>query len=330
MNTEMKNNRIEWVDIAKGIGIIFVVMGHMPSIPENIRLWIFSFHMPLFFYLSGYFVKPKQLALKEFILKKVKHLIIPYIVYSVMFILSDYLILDLGKEFLIKSLIGIVTGQGGNDILWFFFSLFLVDTIFLLLCHICKNAMILYILIGICVIIGYIGNVLRIGSLFKIAPSLYALGFYSIGYWANKAGVYRTGLKLLPFIGAAIVSIVGSVIIIKLNGGVLDFNSNRAFDIVWTYLVALCGIYCVIGVSRYIKRWKVSGILSYVGANSFYFYPLTGYIPNAIVIFLINSGMPISGAIKIFTKLMGCFIITIIIEFNKVITYKKNIKHCSP
>jgi fucose 4-O-acetylase-like acetyltransferase len=47
------NDRIAWIDIAKGIGILLVIIGHMPSFPEWIRAWIFSFHMPLFFSFQG-------------------------------------------------------------------------------------------------------------------------------------------------------------------------------------------------------------------------------------------------------------------------------------
>ncbi|WP_270224197.1 acyltransferase family protein [Lactiplantibacillus pentosus] len=48
--------RIEWIDIAKGIAILAVVVGHTLG-PYNGQLFgslIFAFHMPIFFMLSGY------------------------------------------------------------------------------------------------------------------------------------------------------------------------------------------------------------------------------------------------------------------------------------
>ena len=45
--------RIEWIDMAKGIGIILVIMGHISFRPESLNVWLCSFHMPLFFFLSG-------------------------------------------------------------------------------------------------------------------------------------------------------------------------------------------------------------------------------------------------------------------------------------
>lgn len=48
-----QRGRIEWVDIAKGIAIILMVIGHEVN-NIDIHTAIFSFHMPLFFILSGY------------------------------------------------------------------------------------------------------------------------------------------------------------------------------------------------------------------------------------------------------------------------------------
>lgn len=49
----VKSRRIEWVDIAKGIAILLMVIGH--ELPQGaLRCFIFSFHMPLFFILSGF------------------------------------------------------------------------------------------------------------------------------------------------------------------------------------------------------------------------------------------------------------------------------------
>ncbi len=52
--------RIGYIDIAKGIGILLVAMGHtgLSLVAPYLHKLIYSFHMPLFFFLSGYFFKP--------------------------------------------------------------------------------------------------------------------------------------------------------------------------------------------------------------------------------------------------------------------------------
>ena len=46
--------RTKWIDIAKGIGIVLVVLGHCLNSHQLPCLFIRSFHMPLFFFISGY------------------------------------------------------------------------------------------------------------------------------------------------------------------------------------------------------------------------------------------------------------------------------------
>ena len=48
-----KIQRLEWIDISKAFGIIFVMFGHC-YLKWQYCFWFYSFHMALFFFLSGY------------------------------------------------------------------------------------------------------------------------------------------------------------------------------------------------------------------------------------------------------------------------------------
>ena len=72
-----ERSRTEWVDIAKGIGIVCVCLGHLGI--ESIDRVVFTFHMPLFFILSGMFLNG-DVPFNEFIKKKSKRLLVPYYV----------------------------------------------------------------------------------------------------------------------------------------------------------------------------------------------------------------------------------------------------------
>ncbi|MEI0739791.1 acyltransferase family protein [Paenibacillus sp. JTLBN-2024] len=61
--------RLDWVDAAKGIGILLVVMAHVP-IPDSLKQFIYSFHMPLFFLLSGMMFRSSSSPALSFIQKK--------------------------------------------------------------------------------------------------------------------------------------------------------------------------------------------------------------------------------------------------------------------
>lgn len=56
------SGEVRWATIAKGLGIILVVIGHYypsysPDYWVGFRSFIYSFHMPLFFMIAGYFAK---------------------------------------------------------------------------------------------------------------------------------------------------------------------------------------------------------------------------------------------------------------------------------
>ena len=72
------SERVQWVDYAKGVGILLVIIGHTVSNPV-IRGAIFSFHMPFFFILSGYTTKRANGSedLKNRAVKTFSQLIIP-------------------------------------------------------------------------------------------------------------------------------------------------------------------------------------------------------------------------------------------------------------
>ena len=69
-------SRIGWIDTAKGIGLLCVILGHL-SIPY-LDMWIYFFHMPLFFFLSGFVFSGRKYDFATFLKKKVRSLVIPY------------------------------------------------------------------------------------------------------------------------------------------------------------------------------------------------------------------------------------------------------------
>lgn len=70
------SSRIPFYDVAKGIGIILVVFGHLTT-NNTISAIIYSFHMPFFFFVSGVFAKP-QIRLKDYLIKNTKRTLVPF------------------------------------------------------------------------------------------------------------------------------------------------------------------------------------------------------------------------------------------------------------
>ena len=96
MLADKLHKRIEYVDILKGIGIICVLLGHNlvvqddGQLPEIMRYIIYSFHMPLFFFLSGYVFSTK-VNWTNFIKKKIKTIVVPMYIFSLVVMIFNIL-----------------------------------------------------------------------------------------------------------------------------------------------------------------------------------------------------------------------------------------------
>lgn len=111
----INNIRINWIDWAKCIAITMVVFGHIPQ-PKGsfLQFYICTFHIPLFFFISGYLTKARPTLMEE--LTKCWHsLIIPYFLYHIIFYpyWAIRLYIDSGIDFtvfdyVIKPIIGLI------------------------------------------------------------------------------------------------------------------------------------------------------------------------------------------------------------------------------
>lgn len=86
--------RIKYIDIARGIAMLCIVLGHLGN--SQINRFVFTFHVPIFFFITGYFIN-KKLKIMEFIKNKSRTLLIPYACTCIVIILLgglEYLLFD--------------------------------------------------------------------------------------------------------------------------------------------------------------------------------------------------------------------------------------------
>lgn len=85
----MKQERVLYFDVVKGFAILLMIIGHC-SIPSGFHDWIYSWHMPVFFLISGYFLK--QEGWKKTLLSIWKHQVVPYWVICISVLICLFLI----------------------------------------------------------------------------------------------------------------------------------------------------------------------------------------------------------------------------------------------
>ena len=81
----MNSSRFPWVDHLKALGILLVVAGHC-ALPDEQHQWIYAFHMPLFFLISGFLIAPGALAVstRAFFMRRIWKLVKYYALFGLL------------------------------------------------------------------------------------------------------------------------------------------------------------------------------------------------------------------------------------------------------
>ena len=200
--TELLRNpaaqRWQWLDAAKGLGIALIVWGHIYSItdPSALQVYVYAFHVPLFFFVSGLTFNPDRQTPAQMVRSKSRSLLLPYLCYALLgyaFYLAGYTLAQaMGlqlKQFdygLWPPLIGVFYGSLGdghlvNTPVWFVIALFCTLVIGQLLNRGVKSkplSMALALLIG--AVGQWIGQQVKLP--FSLAPAMLGLVFFQAAY----------------------------------------------------------------------------------------------------------------------------------------------------
>lgn len=158
------HNQLDWVLIAKGIGIILVVVGHFipASSPEywlTLRQFIYSFHMPLFFLLSGYLYKPDKYSYPDLIKNKAKRLLYPFVtIAGIFFVIKSIAgkLVHLDYPVAANSLLILLTDpvKSYMPLLWFIHALFLIFAVYPVLKLLISPLLILLLMVCVNTVLG--------------------------------------------------------------------------------------------------------------------------------------------------------------------------------
>lgn len=158
----MEQKRIEYIDTCKYLAMLLVIFSH--GFKEGTAVaFIFSFHLPLFFFLNGMTLKLKNQSFGDFLTKKLKRYILPMLGLGVLCVLLEmlaYAILnvDLPQNTFLIGLSRIIN-QTRTYTIWFLPALFFSDLILFGLYQKFKDNL---VLIGLCVLL-----ILGVGILFN-------------------------------------------------------------------------------------------------------------------------------------------------------------------
>lgn len=264
------NKRDTSIDIVKAIGILLMILGHCVEIPHRARHFIFTFHMPLFFLISGFFYKKK--TCKASLKSDVKTLLIPYMLTCCAIVLFFFLLgignNDFGqfKYYFWATFLGSGTKHSAlyfSDLpdigaIWFLPALLVCKNVYNLISSFNISIRLIFSSL-IFVIATLIGRYLLFIP-FSILSGLSAIVFYAIGDFYKKKPIIKPKHWL---IGVACWGIAFFYSHLNLADPRVDLYF---IDVIGATTATLCVYY----LSRSIKKTSIAQVLSWIGCNSMY------------------------------------------------------------
>lgn len=312
-------NRLEYVDIAKGIGIVLVVCSHSDALD---LMWLMmGLFVPIFYFCSGYTYSMKG-TFKECMKKRFRKMIVPYLFFNI-------LMLCVFLHFSMREIVGIFYSRfclypldvfpnvkfltSGNYPMWFLTSMIVSYLFFYILvlfkkrrCWFLLSYAILTILLTKCPIL----LPWSIDTAFLTASFMY-VGMVVRNRNFISANLWQVGLIVIAYVGLQII------------GGEINLSVRMYGTSVFIYFVLGCiGSFVVLWGSKYLEGTLVGKMLLSLGQHSLTIFcvqmifivwakNLYHYLfPQAYIGYL-------TGLFEIFLALVGGWTISLLLHNNK-------------
>tara|TARA_B100002019_G_scaffold137251_1_gene118259 strand:+ start:26316 stop:27251 length:936 start_codon:yes stop_codon:yes gene_type:complete len=289
----MSCSRINWVDKLKTLGILSVILGHIDS-PLN--AFIFSWHMPLFFFLSGFFIDIKK-SINDFAVSNFNRLMIPYFIFSILaLIIEPFKRILLGRENIdvLNELIGIFFFMDYPHlintygfVLWFLPTLFFGRLIVFVVINKINSSIIQISIVSMLFYTSF-----SLDLIFGIDNALNSILFIYLGYLYYSKLQNEKRLSMLIFVFFGIIILYG---IPPLNMSLKNFDSifiNIIYSV--SFILLLITLTKVINIkSKLILMWGTNTMLLFI------VHPYTNNMAHLIVSYLETGGWSLKFIISV-------------------------------
>ena len=248
----MQKTRIKYIDMLKALAIILVILGHMSYTPSKVKLLLYIFHMPLFFFLSGLvFSVEKYNTFWSFFKRKAKTIVILFFLLNISvfavksILLQPNLILKIDIVYFIKSLV-LADRMHIYYQLWFLNALFVSEIISYLIVKYCKvwyQWLMVVVGLFLSIYVGKIAYANEYWLIWSIDLAPYAVLFILLGYYVkNNMRIFNNVLKKRYFLIAVLISIALGVVNKR-----VDLYYQETNNIILYFVAAVFGIWaCLI------------------------------------------------------------------------------------
>ena len=345
--------RLKYLDIAKGIAVILVIISHSYGIPFGLEYYLAAYYMPLFFLISGYTYKndkPVGANIKNRFFRLLK----PYAAYNALLLLLFTITGELESvPDILKAIGGAIYSRYclyfplgtknniyffniDNGAMWFLTAMFCSSVIFYLVIKYCLESKKKAIIICTSLIaITFILNQLPILLPWSIDTAFIGAFFMIIGcylgrnnYFERKIDIKNACYLILIFLLYILLCYINPGI----NMSVRNYGQFEYFNIIFFIIIGISGSLICIWLSKFIQKIIIGKFFEFVGKNTIVLVALHIFtlsivenISNHILIISENNKILylLYGYFKIFVVVVLCILFSMTVEHIKQLINKK-------
>lgn len=261
-----QSQRIPALDVAKGIGIICVVLGHSMNINTVPGMFFYTFHMPLFFLLSGMCFSPERNRyFRPFLTKRFRQLVVPAFLFATLIIAVGHAVPRLqGYD------LSLLLWEGLPHALWFLIVLFAVEIAFFWIVKLFNRGGYAVSITLLCFALGLVLAHYELCAPYSVFVVPTATGFYAVGYLMRPyvVGVLQYRYRLLLAL-ACFVAVLARVVLMP---HLMQMYANLIvpLDIPFA-LIGIAGVLwlsAIIADNTLFQRARITGALLWLGCNT--------------------------------------------------------------
>lgn len=327
--------RIIWIDIAKFFAIISVIIGH--SFARNTFLWrvIYSYHMPLFFVLSGYTMNvPKSFSeITSYFIKLFKKLILPVFIIIALRMIFNIIIFQFSMEYFFQQIkeifLQLLYSSGAEHknfpyVLggpWFLVALFYAKIIYFIILYYFKDYD-----FPLCLILGFLGIVLGERYILMQEFDVVLLVIFFLSFGRHLKLLFDLPIKMY-YVNIIIFCafIIWSLFFYIFNVNIEIATRHYPLGII-SVLTALSMVVFICIFSAYIEKLNLYNILIlYIGRSTLFIFIIHNFdyiLVKLLSLLSINNIWMIIVSKLIFDCFVGVFINICLLKKNGVINCK--------
>ncbi len=271
-------SRKKYLDVAKFIGMFCIYLGHFGESAGNAYLFVFSFHVALFFFISGCTDSlSSDTPWYKHILKNIKSLLIPFYIFAILSLALRCISINSPSEILPSLVIilkGCVRGEFFASSLWFLTCLFVIKILFYFLRKLLRFKPLLLITATAFFIIAtkLISPTIGIPSLiYNIDSACYYIIFYALGYCSfqliDKLFAWNRLYKKILSICIGLACLAFAVFLFFSEDPLSYINGTSVIDLICSVIFPLIIIFLVLLISKLLEGVK---LFSEIGENSLF------------------------------------------------------------